>query len=171
MFLCVRKQTLESIFQVMRVVVNYRNSQKLLKKFVLHPKSTLARKSIYNRAYPERFSTSSPSIPVVFTKVSLLLLLVQPIKNFWKSRQKSIKHVFDNFQQQIHDKSSLAVKTCIKTESCTHCLNSSSIQVICVTLRQTERITLEIRQKIISKLNFSHKKILSQNCEKSRNID
>ena len=43
------RNTLEAIFQVMRVV-NYRKGQKQLKKIVLHAKIILARPPVYNRA-------------------------------------------------------------------------------------------------------------------------
>ena len=41
--------TLEATFQVMIVVMIYREGQRQLEKDVLHPKSTLARPPIYNQ--------------------------------------------------------------------------------------------------------------------------
>ena len=153
---------LEATSQVMRVVVNYRKGQKQL-KIAIHMKSTLARPPIYNRAYPEKLSTSSPSISVVFMKTSLLLLLVEPDKKFLEELTKVKEaHLFDNFRQQIHDKSSLAVETCIQAHCCVQCVNCSSIQVIYITLKQAGRAKLWIRQKFIWKLIFLHKNFRSK---------
>ena len=72
-----RRHTLEAIFQVMRVAVNYRKGQKQSKTIALYLKSTLARPPIYNRAYPEKLWSASPSNPVGVTKPNLILLFVQ----------------------------------------------------------------------------------------------
>ena len=58
----IRRHTFEATFQVMRVAVNYRKGQKQLKLIALHLKSTLARPTIYNRAYPEKLLTASQAI-------------------------------------------------------------------------------------------------------------
>ena len=125
------RHTLDSIFQVLRVVLNYRKGQKQLKKLLLHPKSTSARPPIYDRAKPEKLSTASPGNPMSITRPSSFVLCVQPDqKSFWKSHQRLSNLFFDNFRQQIHDKSSLAVRSCIKTNCFTRCLNRSSNQVL-----------------------------------------
>ena len=76
----ISRHTLEAIFQVMTVVVNYSKGQKQMKKIVLHPKSTLTRPPIYDRAKPEMLSTASPGNSVSMTNLSSLLLFVQPDK-------------------------------------------------------------------------------------------
>ena len=94
----IRRNTLEAIFQVMRVVVNYRKGQKQFLQFpqlnnfniflnVLHSESTLATAPIYNQAYPEKPSTASPGNSVRVTKPSSLLLCNR-IQSLRKSRQK-----------------------------------------------------------------------------------
>ena len=75
-----RRHTLETKFQVIRVVVNYGKVQKHLEKIALSLKVTSAKPPIYDRAYPEKLLKSSPSIPVVFMKPALLLLFVQQDK-------------------------------------------------------------------------------------------
>ena len=158
----IRRHILQATSQVMRVVVNHRKGQKQL-KIAIHLKSTLARPPIYNWTYPKKLSTSSPSIPVVFTKPSLLLLFVQLDKKFLEESTKVEEtYFFDNFWQQIPDKKSLAVETCIRTHCCTQVLNCSSIQVICITLRQARRAKLWILQKFIWKLIFLHKNFRSK---------
>ena len=94
-----RRHTLEAIFQVMRVAVNYRKGQKQLTKIALQLKSTLARPTIYDGAYPENLRTASLGNPLRLTNSSLFLLFVQPDKNLWKSRQVLREHFFDNFRQ------------------------------------------------------------------------
>ena len=90
--------THEAIFQVMRVVVNYRKGQKHLKKIALHLKSTLARPRMYDRAYPQMLSTVSPGNPVDVTKPSSLLLFVQLDKTFLEQSTKVKENpFFDNF--------------------------------------------------------------------------
>ena len=83
----INRRTLEAILQVMRVAVNYRKRQKQLEKNALHLRSTLARHSIYDRAYPEKLCTVSPGNPVGVTNLSLILLFVKPDK-------KSLEEVF-----------------------------------------------------------------------------
>ena len=59
---------------------------------------------------------------------------------------KSLKKLlFEKFGQQIA-KSSLGVKTCIKTHCSQHCFFCSSFQVMCTTLLHCERAKLEIMQ-------------------------
>ena len=71
----------------MRVVVNYQKGQKQWRKIVLHLKSTLARPTISDRAYPEILSTAFPGKPMGVTKPNLLLFM-QPDKKF---SEESIK--------------------------------------------------------------------------------
>ena len=78
----IRRHTPEAIFQVMRIVVNYRKGQKQLKKIALHLESTLAGAPIYERAYLDKLSTVFLGNPVEITKPSSLLLFVQPDKMF-----------------------------------------------------------------------------------------
>ena len=84
----------------MRVVVNYRKGQKQLEKIALHVKSTLARPTIYDRAYPEVLSTASPGNPVGITKPSQLLLFVQPEKKFLEKSTK-VKETYLNPWQKF----------------------------------------------------------------------
>ena len=77
----IRRHTIEPIFQMIRIVVNYREGQKQFEKTALHLKSTLAKPTIYDRAYCDKIWTSSPSIPVTFTKRRSLLLILQPDKS------------------------------------------------------------------------------------------
>ena len=84
----IRRHILEAIFQVMRVVANYRKGQKQLKKIVLHLKITLARPPINDRAYPEMLPAASPGNPLAITKLSSLLLFVQPDKKFLEESTK-----------------------------------------------------------------------------------
>ena len=93
----IRKHALEAIFQVMRVVTNYRKGQKQFKKIAKHLKNTSARPPIYEREYPEKLSTASLSDSVGVTKPTSLLLFVQPDKNFWKTRQVSKTPMFRQF--------------------------------------------------------------------------
>ena len=97
-----RRHTLEAIFQVMRVAVNYRKRQKQIDIIIaLYLKSTLSRPPIYDEACPEKLWTASPGNPVGLTKPSLILLFVQPDKktleeskslrepNFWQFLAKN----------------------------------------------------------------------------------
>ena len=73
----IMRHTFESVFHVMRVVVNYREEEKQLKKIVLHLKSTLARSPIYDRAYREKTQNAYPGNPMGVMKPSLFLTLAQ----------------------------------------------------------------------------------------------
>ena len=84
----IRKHSLEAIFEVMRVVVNYRDGQKQMEKIALHIKSTLAPPLINDRAYPELLSTASPGNPVAIAKRSSLWLFVHPDKKFLEESSK-----------------------------------------------------------------------------------
>ena len=90
----IRRHTFEAIFQVMRVVVNYGKGQKQLKKIVLLLKSTLVRLRIYDRAYPEMLSTTSPRNLVGIAKPSSLLLFVQPKNKFLEVSTKVTETYF-----------------------------------------------------------------------------
>ena len=85
-----------------------------MKKIVLHPKSTLARPPIYDRAYPEMLSTASPGKPVGATKPSSLLLLVQPEKKFLEERKKVKTYFLTKFGKtyirKLRSQSQLASK-------------------------------------------------------------
>ena len=94
-----RRQTLQAISQVMRVVVNPRKGQKQLKKLAIHLKRTLARQPIYDQAYREKLSTSSPSKLVVFMQPSFLLLFKQPEKVFGRVDKAWGNLFFDIFRQ------------------------------------------------------------------------
>ena len=100
----------------MRVVVNYRKGQKQLKKIVLHLKSTLARPPIYDRAYPQKLSTTSPGNPVGITKPSSILLIVQPIeKSLEESRSLEETNVLTTFgiksMRKVRSESKVASKS------------------------------------------------------------
>ena len=64
---------------------NLSQMAKRTEKNSLHLKSFLARSIFYDRAYPQKFSTASPIIPLGATKTSELLLFVHPDKKFLKS--------------------------------------------------------------------------------------
>ena len=85
----VRKHTIEAIFQVMRVGVNYRKAQKLLKLIALHLNSTLTRPPIYKEAYTEKHETASPGNSVGVTELSLILSFVQLDKKVFGRIEKS----------------------------------------------------------------------------------
>ena len=78
----IMRLTLEALFQLKSVVVNYHKEKKQLKNFVLHLNSTLARQTIDNRVYPETFKTASPGHAVEIKKPSSFLAFVQPDKKF-----------------------------------------------------------------------------------------
>ena len=71
----IRRHTLDTIFQVMRVAVNHRKGPKELNIIVLYLKSTLARAPIYDGAYPEKLWTAPPGNSVGVTKHSLSLIV------------------------------------------------------------------------------------------------
>ena len=56
----ITRHALEAIVYVMRVAVKYGKGQKELKIIVLHLKSTLARPTFRDAAYPEKLWTASP---------------------------------------------------------------------------------------------------------------
>ena len=110
----ISRHPLEAIFQVMRVVVNYGKGQKQLKKIVLHPKSTLARPPIYDRAYPEMLSTAFPGNPVGITKPSSLLLFVQPDQRFLEESTRVKETYFLTILGNKPMRKIRSVETCIK---------------------------------------------------------
>ena len=125
----IRRHTLEAFSQVMRVAVNYRRGQKLLKKLLYIERipwpdhiSTTER-TLKSSRKPHREIQSASRSPVYFH------CLYNRIKSLWKTQQV-LDLFFEQFWQQINEKSSLGVETCIKTHCCTHCLICFSIQVI-----------------------------------------
>ena len=78
---------------------------KTIEKNVVHPKSTLARPTIYDRALPENLSTASTGNPVSITKPTSLLLFVQPGKKFFEESTKVKETHFWQFS---------AINTCEK---------------------------------------------------------
>ena len=126
----IRRHTLEAIFHLKTVVVNYRKGQKQLKRIALHLKSTLARPSIYL----ERLSTSSATSLMFSRSPVYFYCLCSRIKSFWKSRQRLRKPIFWQFSARNPWQFSFAVKICIKTHCLTHCLIFFSIQMISISL-------------------------------------
>ena len=83
------------------------------------------------------------------TKPRYCFLFVQPNKKFLEESTKVEETYFLTFFGNKYMIKNLTVETCIKTQCDTQFLNCSSIQVICITLRQAERAKLKIMQKII----------------------
>ena len=104
-----RRHTLEVIFQVMRLVVNYRKGRKQLKN-ALYLESSMDRPPIYNRLYLEKPLTASPGNPVGATKSSSHLLFVQPVK-----KSTSLKEIYfwRLSEKQIYEKNSHGVEICL----------------------------------------------------------
>ena len=69
------RHTLDTIFQVKRVIVNHGKGPKELNIIVLYLKSTLARPPIYDGAYPEKLWTAPPGNSVGVTKHSFSLFV------------------------------------------------------------------------------------------------
>ena len=109
----IRRHSLETILQAMRAAVNYCKGQKQLKK-ALHPKSTLARPPIYDRAYPEKLWTASEGNPLGVAKPILILLFVQPDK-MSSIVDKSLKETY--FLTVFGNKSMRKVQSKSKLES------------------------------------------------------
>ena len=85
MLSAIRSHIFEATFQVMRGAVKLSERAKI-EKISFTSKSTLARPSIYDRAYHGKLATASSGNPVGVTKPRLLLLFVQQDK---KSLKKS----------------------------------------------------------------------------------
>ena len=106
----IRRHTLGAIFEVMRVIVNYRKRQKQLKKIALHervlwPDNLSTTERILKN--PQRLlhaSQCSSCQPIYFC-------FCNRIKSFWKRWQRSRKPIFS---AKIHKKNLLVVKTCIE---------------------------------------------------------
>ena len=62
----------------MRLSWTIATGKNIWKKIVLHPRTTLARPSIYDQALPERLSTISPDNPVGVRKPPLFFFFGQP---------------------------------------------------------------------------------------------
>ena len=159
------RHTLEAIFQVMRLVVNYRKGQKQLERNVLHLKSTLATPPIYNRAYSEMLSTAFPGNPVCTRKPSSLLF-VQPDRKFLEESTKLegtyVLTIFGNKSMRKITRSQNLNQNSLLYILLKLFLNSSS-------LRHAERAKLWIIEKFIRKFIF-WTKFFGQNIVKNRKV-
>ena len=103
-----RRHTIEKVFQVMKVVVNYLKRQKQFKKRSTS-KEYLGQTPIYDQAYPQRSRLLHREIRCVSLSLVHFCSLYNRIKSSGKSRQGFWRPSFDIFWPRRHEESSAAV--------------------------------------------------------------
>ena len=90
----IRRHTLEVLFQVMRVAVNYRKWPKHLEIIALHPKSILASPAICYRTYLEKLRLLLQALYWASRSPVYCCCFYNRMKSLWNSRQALREPIF-----------------------------------------------------------------------------